>query len=258
MKRASKIRRLARRIVPRFVRRRLRPLLGRPVLADHQSPADPLPARPGRKGPNEPGGIRRVHAGSGPLYLFDDWWNVDIRGFKGVDEVVDMAAPWPWRDLDYVYGEHFLEHLSVDQAIRFLSSAATALGPTGRIRLSTPGLEWVWCTHFDPNGPPEKVVRNTYATNRAFHGWGHIFLYSRPMIEHILPACGFADLTFHAYGESEHPALRGLERHRGWEVVDGWPSVWIVEARPTGAPMSTAMITEEAEEAFERYRREGH
>ena len=61
----------------------------------------------------------------------------------------------------------------------------------------------------------------------------------------------------HAYGESEDPALRGLERHGGYQVVDGWPNVWIVEAVPTGRPPSTDLLAE-AEQEIERYRRSGH
>jgi predicted SAM-dependent methyltransferase len=49
-----------------------------------------------------PGGTSRVHVGSGPKSLLPDWWNVDIRDFPGVDEVVDATAPWPWTNLEYV------------------------------------------------------------------------------------------------------------------------------------------------------------
>jgi hypothetical protein len=102
-----------------------------------------------RRGPSHPDGLRRVNVGSGPALLPPDWWNVDVRPFPGIDEVMDAAAPWPWQDrLDYVYGEHFLEHLTVPQALRFLVEAGKSLRQGGRIRLSTPSLEWVLATHF--------------------------------------------------------------------------------------------------------------
>lgn len=186
-----------------------------------------------------------------------DWWNVDIRRFPGIDQVADVTEPWPWQNLDYVYGEHFLEHLSLDGAIQFLAQAAAALRAGGRIRLSTPGLEWVWRTHFDASAPAPDVVAGTYQANRAFYGWGHRFLYSRPMLEHVLQGAGFADLTFHRFGESDDPALRGLERHGGFEVIDTWPNVWIVEATPGGTGPSTTLLAE-ADHELERYRRSGH
>ena len=212
----------------------------------------------GRRAPGTPGGLNRLHVGCGPHNLLIDWWNVDIRGFAGIDQVADVTKPWPWRDLDYVYGEHFLEHLSLDEAIRFLAEAAGALRPGGRIRLSTPGLEWVWRTHFDPSGPGSEMVSMTYRANRAFYGWGHRFLYSRPMLEQVLGGAGFADLSFHRFGESDDPQLRGLEQHGGFDVVDTWPSVWIVEGVPSGTPPSTDVLLAQAEYELERHRRSGH
>ena len=189
-----------------------------------------------------------------------DWWNVDIRSFKGVDEVADVTVPWPWNDLDYVYGEHFLEHLSPDQAVAFLRQARAGLRPGGRIRLSTPGLEWVWQTHFRPAGSAADVVADTYRANRAFHGWGHQFLYSRPFLEHLLTALGLTDIRFFPYGESDDPNLRGLELHGAPETVGGWPSVWNVEATPTAGaePAAAAEIAAEIEQDFVRYVRDGH
>jgi len=215
------------------------------------------PALSGRAGPGVSGGLERVHVGCGPNNLMADWWNVDIRAFPGIDQVADVTQQWPWRGLDHVYGEHFLEHLTLDQAIRFLSEAATALRPGGRIRLSTPGLEWIWRTHFDPSGPAPDVIESTYRANRAFYGWGHRFLWSRPMLEHVLTGAGFTDLTYHDYGESDDAMLRGIERHGGFSVVDGWPSVWIVEATPGGSTAAAGLIAE-AERELERHRRVGH
>jgi len=200
--------------------------------------------------------------GCGPTNLLPDWWNVDIRAFPGIDEVMDVTRPWPWRNLDYVYGEHFLEHLPPDGAIAFVREAAAAMTPGGILRLSTPALEHVWVTHFTPtpDRDAEAVIAETYRANRAFHGWGHRFLYSKPMLERLLVAAGFRDLSFHDYGVSEHPALRGIERHPGWDVTGGWPSVWIVEGIASGAVPGPAVAALEAEmdEAFGRYVRSGH
>jgi predicted SAM-dependent methyltransferase len=189
-----------------------------------------------------------------------DWWNVDIRRFPGIDEVADVTAPWPWRDLDYVYGEHFLEHLALDDAVRFLSEAITHLRPGGRVRLSTPGLEWVWQTPFGAGTSADAVVAETYKTNRAFRGWGHQFLYSRPLLDRVLRATGYTDIEFFPFGESNDEELRGLERHGTPEFAGGWPSVWNVEAARSeaGEPSVDPAVLEEIEHEFVRYVRLGH
>ena len=73
-----------------------------------------------RLSPQNHNGIKKVQVGCGPHNIMADWWNVDIRPFPGIDQVMDVTKPWPFNGLEYVYGEHFLEHLSLEGAIAFL------------------------------------------------------------------------------------------------------------------------------------------
>jgi hypothetical protein len=220
-------------------------------MTDSTAPATrQIVAAPGRLPPDSEGGIRNVQVGCGPLHLREDWWNTDLRPFRGLDEVMDAAAPWPFGPvLDHVYAEHFLEHLDLEQSVAFLTHAGASLRKGGRLRLSTPGLEWVMRTHFSYAKDNSRAIRDTFGTNRAFHGWGHKFLYSKPMLRWLLEGMGFADVTFHDYGESEVPIFQGIERHGKWYVVDGHPSVWIVEAMRGDAPIA---VTEPMQDMMRR------
>lgn len=215
----------------------------------------------GRLPPEMPWGIRNLQVGCGPKHLRADWWNTDLRMFPGIDEALDATRPWRWSDLlEHVYAEHFLEHLDLEGAVGFLLSAGRALRVGGHIRLSTPGLEWVMSTHFRFHDPTShEQVLDTLKTNRAFHGWGHQFLYSRGMLAWLLTELGYEDIRFHAYGESDRPVFRNIELHGGFSVANGYPSVWIVEAsrgsreiRPN--PGMVALMEQE----FVRYVRSGH
>ncbi len=184
-----------------------------------------------RYSPAHPDGIRRVQVGCGPEHLRIDWWNTDLRPFPGIDDAMDATQPWPWPDrLDFVYAEHFLEHLYIDQAVAFLVEAGRALRVGGRIRLTTPCVEWVLKTHFSfqPPGSPEQLTE-TLHINRAFFGWGHRFLYSRGMLELLVQQVGYEDVRFFRYGESDAPALRNLELHENGPDAAGYPSQWIIE-----------------------------
>jgi predicted SAM-dependent methyltransferase len=204
--------------------------------------------------------VSRVQVGCGPKNLLEGWCNVDIRNFPGVDMVMDVTQPWPWSgELDYVYGEHFLEHIDIGGALRFLESAGRALREGGRLRLSTPSLEWVLKTHFRFDRGERHRLYETFAINRAFHGWGHRFLYSKPILEATLAAVGYRDLEFFNYGESHTPQLRGLERHGEWRIEDGYPSVWIVEAvRESGEIKIDQQFSELVVQHFVRYVESGH
>jgi predicted SAM-dependent methyltransferase len=177
------------------------------------------------------GALDRVNVGCGPHHRLEGWLNVDVRPFSGVDRVIDATEPWPIPDgsVSYVYAEHFLEHLSIREAFDFLLHAGQALRRGGRIRLSTPNLEWVMASHFSLDDAPERR-RQTLVVNRAFYGWGHRFLWSRELLDHVLARTGFEDVEFFDYGQSDDPNLRGLERHGGYLVGAGRPSVVIVEA----------------------------
>jgi len=184
-------------------------------------------------------GIQRVHVGCGPQPLPPPWHNVDIRRFQGVDTVFDVTQPWPWHELAYVYGEHFLEHLWPEEGLRFLCHAGNALRGGGTIRLSTPSLEWVIKTHFVFQCGQEEAIEGTIRMNLAFHGWGHRFLYSREMLRWILAGMGYQDIAFCAYGESADANLRNIERHELSAPDPEYPSVWIVEAtKAPGKPVS--------------------
>jgi hypothetical protein len=49
--------------------------------------------------------------------------------------------------------------------------------------------------------------------NNFFHNWGHRCLYDYETLTGVLLRAGFARLTPCEIGESQHAALRGMERH---------------------------------------------
>jgi len=184
-----------------------------------------------RLGPQFAHGIKKVHVGCGPHALISGWWNVDIRNFRGIDAVIDATEPWPYADLDFVFAEHFIEHLALDRGLTFLIHAGNSLRPGGIIRLSTPNLEWIVHTHFQ-TGLIEHGQRlmDTLRMNRAFHGWGHRFLYSKEMLVYVMQKVSYQDITPCEYGQSLHPELNNLEKHGKFSLAGGFPSVIIVEA----------------------------
>ena len=173
---------------------------------------------------------QRLHIGCGQEAI-PGWINIDNRALPGVDRVLDIRQGLPFRGVGAIYAEHFLEHLSLDDGLAFLKECRRALAPSGVLRLSTPNLDWVYATHYRMPAPSaEETLRDCFQLNRAFHGWGHQFLYNRATLEAALKACGFAAVRFHRYGESDVPELRGIERHRTWEDTPDLPHVLVAEA----------------------------
>jgi predicted SAM-dependent methyltransferase len=173
----------------------------------------------------------KLHVGAGSVVL-PGWINVDNRAYPKIDYVLDVTAGLPFRDLDFVFAEHFIEHLPYDAALNFLRRCREALGPDGVIRLSTPNLDWVWRTQYHPDSWTSEAekVRDCFGLNRGFRGWGHQFLYNFATLEATLREAGFGSVKQAEYGESAHAELRNLERHEKYPDSPELPHIIIVEA----------------------------
>lgn len=189
-----------------------------------------------RSRPDPSRGPTRLHIGCGQKAI-PGWINIDNQGLPGVDQVLDVRRGLPFADVAAIYAEHFLEHLSLESGLAFLVECRRVLAAEGILRLSTPSLDWVLTTHYRWGDATDENRRDDcIRVNRAFHGWGHQFLYNRPMLASTLRAAGFARAEFRSYGESERPELRGLERHETWNDTPELPHVIVVEASGRARP----------------------
>lgn len=172
----------------------------------------------------------RLHIGSGNVRL-PGWTNVDAQRLPGVDVVADVTRGLDFADAEAVFSEHFLEHLTVDDALRFLLEVHRVLAAGGWVRLTTPNLDWVWLTHYRLEGEAAARRAAALGINRAFRGWRHQFLWNREMLAEALAACGFEEVRWCRRGISELPFFRDLERHDTYEDSEEMPHILIVEAR---------------------------
>ena len=173
--------------------------------------------------------MTKLHLGCGPLAL-PGWVNIDNQRYPGVDKVLDLRKGLPYKDVSFVFAEHFIEHLPYDDALKLMRESRRVLRDDGVLRLSTPNLDWVWVTHYRLDAPDDQQVAACFYLNRAFHGWGHQFLYNERTLTATLRDAGFANVKRVAYGESEHAELRGLERHEKSTDYGELSHILIVEA----------------------------
>ncbi len=187
----------------------------------------------------------RLHLGCGPVIL-PGWVNLDNQPYEGVDRVLDVRQGLPYEEVSLIFAEHFLEHFELEEALALLRECRRALAEDGVLRLTTPNLDWVWATSYSTRWTPTSdttaaidvsawqhdlaAADDCVTLNRAFRGWGHRFLYNQAMLEEALRRAGFAYIVWRAYGESDRPELRGLERHPRSPDTPALPHVLVVEA----------------------------
>src|SRR5690242_18038752 len=93
-----------------------------------RDPMSRTPSRTPRQAPPPP--ENRLHLGSGRERL-EGWINVDMQAIPGVDVIADVTRGLPYKDVEAIYAEHFLEHLPVDAAVGFLLEAHRVLAEGG-------------------------------------------------------------------------------------------------------------------------------
>jgi predicted SAM-dependent methyltransferase len=177
--------------------------------------------------------MTKLHLGSGKQHL-TGWINIDNQQLPGVDRVLDVTEGLPFEDVQFIFAEHFIEHLNYVDALVLLRECRRVLRDDGVLRLSTPNLDWVWASHYALKRPDAESVKGCFDLNRAFRGYGHAFLYNEQTLAATLRDAGFANIVRCRYGESAHAELRGLERH---EQSPDWGSlshIVIVEAGGRG------------------------
>jgi SAM-dependent methyltransferase len=211
--------------------------------------------------------MTRLHLGSGPEILHG-WINIDNRAYPGVDRVLDVRDGLPFENVAYIFAEHFIEHLELEDAWKLVRECRRVLADDGVLRLTTPNLDWVWATSYATRWKAESARHATIAVdawkhddaaardcvglNHAFRGWGHRFLYNAGMLEALLRDAGFARVNWEQYGRSDHAELHAIERHEQSPDIPGMPHVLVAEASGRNA----APIEGELRERIDRYLRD--
>ena len=191
----------------------------------------------------------RLHLGSGREHL-DGWINIDNQPLPGVDRVLDVTLGLPFENVDFIFAEHFIEHIAYVEAAVLVRECRRVLGDAGVLRLSTPNLDWVWASHYRLGLDDTDQVRGCFALNAAFRAWGHQFLYNERTLTATLQEAGFANVVRCEYGQSAHAELCGLERHEKSVNYENLSHILIVEASGRGG--SAPQYLAEPRQAFLR------
>jgi predicted SAM-dependent methyltransferase len=162
----------------------------------------------------------KLNIGCGSV-RFDKWVNVDIAS-TAADVIWDATERFPLEDecCALIYSEHFLEHLNVEQGLRFLSECNRLLQTGGVLRIAMPSLDYLIdrYTRGDWRNQewlklPEygSIATKAEMLNVAFRWWGHQWLYDREELRRRIQEAGFSTVTGKEWGASDEPDLRGRE-----------------------------------------------
>jgi predicted SAM-dependent methyltransferase len=148
---------------------------------------------------------------------------------------LDATQPWPVDpgSVELIFGDNMIEHLVLDQARAFLRQAHAALRPGGTIRLATPDVEAAARYYLGEDEASATAVLGHYRQYGfvaehptdllrvpfAEHGHHIGYLYDETSLSAELKRAGFHTIRRCATGESDDPALRGLENRTHEEAL---------------------------------------
>ena len=175
----------------------------------------------------------KIHAGCGGHYL-QGWINIDGSKKCKSDLRIDLSngLPFPDNSVDFIFNEHFIEHLTYKNGLCFLKDSYRVLRPGGVLRTAFPDLdtlidsyvrdtwrdmEWVKLikAHWYPSG--------CYMLNQCLRENGHHhYMYSVDDLKRRLQEAGFRQesLERQQVHQSVHELLKGLEKRKDSSVVE--------------------------------------
>ena len=163
----------------------------------------------------------KLHIGCGTNILAG-WANIDLLGgTKVIWWNCTTRLPIKTGSVNFIYNEHFIEHINMNQGKELLSECYRVLKPGGVVRLSTPNLKKIIDEYLLGDLSEWRNVKYSVNTgsqytpcrmvNDAMRLWGHEFVYDYEELTKLLKKIGFNTIIPVLWGESKYEELKGLE-----------------------------------------------
>ena len=166
------------------------------------------------------------------LSKYQGWINIDIDSNTKPDVIHDATKTFPYAtgSVDFIYSEHFIEHLAVEGGVAFFREAFRILKPGGAMRIATPDLDalmrnhlpenktWREDTHIDLVGL-QFIKTRAESMNIAMRWWGHQFVYNYEELERRLREAGFLKIKSSPFKISDFPELCGMETRAESDLI---------------------------------------
>lgn len=193
--------------------------------------------------------VRKLQLGAGEFNL-PGWLNTDIGPIEG-QAFLDATKHFPLPDSSFqvVSSEQVIEHLTSEQGLNMMKESFRILARGGKVRVATPNLlqladllrddktaeqlayikakiDW---HHWNMTQDPADAI-----VNLEIHEFGHRFVYTPKMLISTMEAAGFTHIQQFKSGESDDPALKGLEvrSHSNVAEIDRYETMVFEGVRP--------------------------
>ena len=176
--------------------------------------------------------VVKLDVGCGTDYK-KGWINIDNNSDGNIEKLdlnwdLRYPLPFPEESVDFIFNEHFMEHLTVEEGIRANQDFLRILKKGGVLRVATPDLESVVDRYLHVPLSEDTIIRDFNYTdvktpaewmNMSFSFWGHKWLYDWEEIERRLKEAGFTKIKRRNINKSSYSELQNLETRVGTSLI---------------------------------------
>lgn len=166
----------------------------------------------------------KLNVGCGTDYK-DGWINIDNNSDANIEKLdlnwdLRHPLPFPENSVDYIFNEHFIEHLTVEEGQAAIKDLMRVLKPGGVMRIATPDLEVTVDKYINLSLEEDSAIKKfnlefiktrAERINVGFRYWGHKWIYDWEELSRRLREAGCMKVKRVELRESKHIALRNLE-----------------------------------------------
>lgn len=133
----------------------------------------------------------KIHIGPGDINL-QGWINIDARHFSHIHIVSDNINLDEFTDnsISEIYLCHVLEHVSFDEAKKFVSRMYLKLHPNGILRISVPSFDSI-IKIYENNNSNLDLVKYALMGGQDYEYNFHKSIYNKTELENIFKSAGF-------------------------------------------------------------------
>ena len=155
------------------------------------------------------------------------WLNIDRYVDKVKSKELDVLTwdlsrelPFDFGAVDFVFNEHFLEHLSYSDGLDFLTRVHKTLKINGILRISCPDLREIATNYLNSTWdlnkwrmeiPSLRSGCDLFNHYVSYDYWEHRFMYDEEELVNSLKLAGFRKIVKKPVGVSDISLLVGLE-----------------------------------------------
>tara|TARA_R110000744_G_scaffold988_5_gene3628 strand:+ start:2178 stop:2717 length:540 start_codon:yes stop_codon:yes gene_type:complete len=149
--------------------------------------------------------MRKINLGSGWRNFGKDWIHIDGGDYPHLDSKDILDLPYSDNSIDLIYTSHVIEYFNREEIIPIIKEWKSKLKPGGILRLAVPNFEVITKLYLESKIPLNNFIGPLYGKmgmgNKTIY---HKTVYDFKELKHLLHKCGFVNISYYNWGETEH------------------------------------------------------